>query len=548
MKPSKGYFVKVIGAGFIVLVLFSLPLFWGKFVCHAFLLKLLPHEDLRVSGILPSKIEDDPNIYGNSSAYASMYVNELQTLGIVDYIFKRLPGQNESYVYKLDLAVNTTSFYFDKQKGIFEFCNISAQDVPGKPLWKKEVISYIGPEGIAKTFDKNIGRFFDPIIDWNLNDTGIIYDKKLRQFFSFDFDKKLLNKGPQLASNDTHEPVSLGEYKTPNNVIKSIHSLDWRPPYFKETQDVNVTVGTGKEKRKVHIKAVTPLYSSKYIPVVDQTGRIDWLNKVTLQFEGIAGYLPAPQTLFAAAKNAKPSSLLEYGVRPIIYEKDGIHRGGILAVSISSEGTSMALAAFDEKGWRTAYDDTKIEDWPKGSMTKKLIPSSRAALWHSPFAPVFTISKYLLENLQPPILSIAAYFTADSFEAASGHRALFILPNSFVAMLGRNVSENPVTNFMLALLMISPSFILSVWLAFKVSRDAAVVGLSSNAQSYWFIGTILFGLPAYITYRLTRPKIVLVTCANCGRPRRPDMEKCHRCTSKWHVPELTPPSWRVLDT
>jgi uncharacterized OB-fold protein len=61
------------------------------------------------------------------------------------------------------------------------------------------------------------------------------------------------------------------------------------------------------------------------------------------------------------------------------------------------------------------------------------------------------------------------------------------------------------------------------------------------------IGIIAFGLSGYITYRLTRPRETLVTCANCGKLRRPDMNKCHRCGSKWHVPELTPPTWRVLD-
>jgi hypothetical protein len=25
------------------------------------------------------------------------------------------------------------------------------------------------------------------------------------------------------------------------------------------------------------------------------------------------------------------------------------------------------------------------------------------------------------------------------------------------------------------------------------------------------------------------------------------MDKCHRCGSPWHVPELTPPAWRVVD-
>jgi len=25
------------------------------------------------------------------------------------------------------------------------------------------------------------------------------------------------------------------------------------------------------------------------------------------------------------------------------------------------------------------------------------------------------------------------------------------------------------------------------------------------------------------------------------------MDRCHRCKSEWLVPELTPPTWRVLD-
>jgi len=87
---------------------------------------------------------------------------------------------------------------------------------------------------------------------------------------------------------------------------------------------------------------------------------------------------------------------------------------------------------------------------------------------------------------------------------------------------------------------------LAIWLATRVSKDAVVVGLSENARAYWIIGTLAFGLTAYITYRLTRPKITLVTCPNCGKMRRPDMAKCHRCKSDWLVPELRPPVWRVL--
>ena len=145
-------------------------------------------------------------------------------------------------------------------------------------------------------------------------------------------------------------------------------------------------------------------------------------------------------------------------------------------------------------------------------------------------------------------MSIASYFTADSLEATVGHRSLFILPNSFIGMKGRDVSEHIGTSFYAALLIILPSIILAILLAWRVSKDTAVVGLSESAKLYWLIGTLAFGLPAYITYRLTRPKITLVTCANCGNPRRPDMEKCHRCGSKWRVPELTPPTWRVVDS
>jgi hypothetical protein len=93
----------------------------------------------------------------------------------------------------------------------------------------------------------------------------------------------------------------------------------------------------------------------------------------------------------------------------------------------------------------------------------------------------------------------------------------------------------------------SPAIILAIVLAHIVNKDAVVVGLSKNARLYWVFGTLAFGPVAYITYRLTRPKMTLVTCQNCGKPRRPDMDKCHRCKSGWHVPELTPPLWRVLD-
>jgi hypothetical protein len=145
------------------------------------------------------------------------------------------------------------------------------------------------------------------------------------------------------------------------------------------------------------------------------------------------------------------------------------------------------------------------------------------------------------------VFEIASYLCGDIIEASAGHRALFILPNSFVGMLGRGTDGKFLAQQVLALVLMGPSLILSVWLAWKVRKDAKLTGLSSRAGKWWIGGTIAFGLPAYITYRLTRHKEVLVTCQNCGMLRRPDMETCHRCGSKWEMPDLTPPNWRIFD-
>jgi len=154
--------------------------------------------------------------------------------------------------------------------------------------------------------------------------------------------------------------------------------------------------------------------------------------------------------------------------------------------------------------------------------------------------------RFALENLQPPVLALSSYFTASRPEIYR-HSKLFIQPDSFVAMLARKSNLNIIADLSLALLIISPSIILSILLAVLLRKDAVAVGLSKRTKLYWTIGTIAFGLSAYITYKLTKPKITLVTCINCGRLRRPDMARCHRCGSKWLVPELTPPTWRVLD-
>jgi len=172
--------------------------------------------------------------------------------------------------------------------------------------------------------------------------------------------------------------------------------------------------------------------------------------------------------------------------------------------------------------------------------------NSKSTFFDTPGGPVLTIAKYIFESLHPPVLTLASFFTAYSLEAHSAHRALFLMPNSFVAM-ARDYEGNIFYTILIVLLLMLPGILFACILGWRVARDAAEIGLSRNARRLWLAGTLVFGLPAYITYRLARPKVMPVTCANCGYLRRPDMDICHHCGSKWDVPELTPPKWRVID-
>jgi hypothetical protein len=97
-----------------------------------------------------------------------------------------------------------------------------------------------------------------------------------------------------------------------------------------------------------------------------------------------------------------------------------------------------------------------------------------------------------------------------------------------------------------SLLFMVPAIGLGVFLSWRVSRDAVRMGLSKQERTLWTLGAFTLGLPAYVTYRLTRPTVALVTCGHCGLGRRADFEKCQRCGAPWSVPELIPPAWRVL--
>jgi len=542
MRSRSNYPIQVLAAGFLVLVFLSLSLFWASWLCKSILADIMPMDyrtvNITPSGLVPAEIESDPNVLqlGPSGVHAHIIHPEApQALGIANYLSDKAPEGRHSNIYYLDASDEGWEWiYFDEGIGQIVRRYAYTERMPDRTAMRKKVQFYVGPEGISEIPDKKLGRFTSVVADLSdLTDLTplILYDRNLRRFFAINFKDKNINKGPQLSKDDPHQPVDIGILSKNAGVL----DLYWLPPTSQNHKD-------GVSYSRSGQVPIRQRSSEQYVLVLDESGRIDLLDKETLEFAGTAGRLPAPETFFPADKRVTPDDLLAYRVLPIALKEDHKYRG-LFAAAVSREGTALALAVFDANGVPIKSDQT----WTSVRRGNRRTYSSSAVFFGAPWAPVMTIGKFLLENLHPPILSLASYFTAGSIEAASGHRAMFLLPNSFIAMKGRDARGNIAARFLSALLLILPSIVLAILLAMRVGKDAAVVGLPQKTRSFWTLGTLAFGPAGYITYRLTRPKITLVTCANCGKPRRTDMDKCHRCGSKWDVPELTPPAWRILN-
>ncbi len=473
MESVKNYPVKVFATGFVVLVLLSLPLFWGRLFCRISLSNIVPRqaETLRIepSRLVPPELENDPNVERASSVYSRMDFGAAFAFsaGISDYFSARMPEGRLSNVYSF---YSQYAFYFDDRIGLFVGCKIF-QNTRGR-RWTKKIDYYVGPEGFLETPDKELGRFIEPILGSRRIRSQLLYDKKLRRFFSINFEERTVVKGEGLEKDDFHKPIQIGHLHKGRYL-----SLDWSAPHIKVTDKDIKEGGLSKWKLGELIPIVDENHSraaGEYFLVLDESGRIDLLDKETLEFSGIGGYLPAPQTFFPSKEKVTPKDVLGYRVRPLAFATDNKYRG-MYAASNSREGTSMALAIYDENGRLVSTDYTKAEEYDRyaGYSKSRTIPSSIAFFFAGPWAPVNTIVKYVLENLQPPIFSIISYFTASSFEAGSGYRALFILPNSFIGMLGREVGDNAVARLVVALFMILPSIVLGMFIAWRVCKDAA---------------------------------------------------------------------------
>jgi len=207
------------------------------------------------------------------------------------------------------------------------------------------------------------------------------YDKQLRRFFKIDFSKKIVVKGPDLAKDSSHQPIQIGQL---NKNILYPPSLHWEPPQVKVSDKHPNNFHMGNKLEPIIPRSFFDPYAGPYLLVLDRTGRIDLLNRDTLEFAGTGGWLPAPETYFGTMPSVTPKDLLAYEVCSLtlckFYREDGrllkmtfsepldpepaasrMEREylGLFAAGVSRDGTAMAVAVFDAQWKRIKTEYTR---------------------------------------------------------------------------------------------------------------------------------------------------------------------------------------------
>lgn len=573
MKALKYNLASIVATGVIVVTLLSLGLFWARWLCRvnrddlvtptarkatidlsllldpagkavdaraqerrAFLasletmLKGDPNEE-QVLALWKTRMKDDrraaevaPRIEANVSRMNPPLVG----LGLLQYLETRMPGLPGSQIYRWDpIGLDATRHYYDPALGQI----VLEARMAGERDTTQYSTEYAGPEGIAATPDEKLGRFLTPISDGIVMDPQIVYDSGVRRFFAVNWGDRTVRKGPELPADGTHEPIQAG-----------VLGRNWWCVSMNHYP-------VGQTEGGPSVEPIGLRMHGDRVLVLDASGRIDLLDTRTLDFVGVAGMLNAPTPVSGSVRKVRPEDLTAYEAYQITTPRpDGTkerdYRGCVVA-ALGREGVGLQLDVYDPNGHRVASAQNCAPQYT-GEASTRSIPAAQAAYWSLPGAQTLSVLQFTLESLHPPVFLLASYLAAPHMDAEAGYRSAFLLPDSFLAMKARDTSVGPVERPFGAILIALPALLLSLVLAWLVNHDGVKLGSSQNTRLAWTIAMVFFGLPGYFTYRLTRPRATLVTCPNCGKGRRPDLEKCQRCGSPWVVPELVVPAWRVL--
>ncbi len=548
---TKSYVLKTICTGLLLLILFSavlfilrkinMAVFYETIYDYTFRSESRPEIVIQPSGLATEKdkalLEEAKaswsrtygpspapfySLEGMSSITASIGDGVVyNTLGIVQvggnifqkqFLFHRLHSlsllKNETLWVSQDIKTGTCSIiYRDSNTGFLIHCRIERQPDGEKEKWVKTILACAGTEKAGKTLDSAAGRFSrDLFVKVLPSGQYLLFDKEHPRFYRIDFENLDVVQGPELPMPDYEKRFRFLHHGALHPVIGI--NLQWWPPIRKtEEGRKGVSLGTYDSPEVIDGK----------VPYLTASGQVKWLDIQTLQPAGTAGFIPG--TALCPFRD-----LLTCDVQTVVLNDGGYQ--GLIAGSIPRFPNQIDVNVFDKQG-------NKI-----GGETKSI------RYGNLPGGPSYLAAEFLLESLHAPVLLLGSFFTSRSIETIEAHQAMLLLPVSFIGQIGF-VQDDFIAGLVLALVYMLPALLLAVFLAWRVHRDAVIIGLDRTARRRWFWCTLAFGLVGYLTYRMTRPAEAMVTCENCGRLRRPDREVCHRCGAAWNIPELTPPAWRI---
>jgi hypothetical protein len=482
--------IGVLAVGFVVLTLWSVLLYWPCEGCKKVITESARYYEIAPFSVIKKQIRI-PEI-------SDQPIEELQISSVFSGINQDDSGERSSYgsyialpeIY-IDYYDNIAGepwrnmVYFDRSLGQFVQCRI----------WRdykkitKEIVTYAGPKGMSVKPDKNLGRFNDFVVPtFNFLDRILLFDQGDRRFYLLNFNERTVRASREYLSADECNPAAIDEFGDRSKI-----SFQYRIPGTRGSKEM----GGVPEGKDIAL-------------ILNQNGRLDWFNLDKMDFTGQAGYVPNFSDAYA------------YRIRPVLWADSG---KGLVVVSFSMKAlVSATQVVFDPKG-QVVQTDERVDFMSRMS--------------------VFHVTRFFLENLYSPVMLFAAAANA-MFEKSSNSRMYLYLPmNSTLTMCAELEISNYFDYMVKLVLIVVPAMLLSLLLALRVKKDAIRFGLTKSACGAWCWLTVAFGVPAYITWRIVRPKEVMVTCQNCGKLRRVEFERCQHCKSLWLVPEITPPNWQV---
>jgi hypothetical protein len=494
--------IGVLAVGFLVLTFWSALLYWPREGCKKIMIETAQNQEVSPLAVLEGKIripevsdQPIPELIILSDVLVGVGLGEHDETTDFPNYHPSLIGLPKIYGELLvDFPMKGRKIlYFDDRLGLFVACWIDQKTTNDNQMWRKVVLAYAGPEGMSGKLDESLGRFTDPVVSKNgVFGSILVFDRRLHRFYQMNFEKGTVKASREFSFAGEYSPVAIDDFGKNRSTI----NIRYRIPGVKGSPEID---------NKPQL--------DNFALILDQTGRLDWFDLNKMDFTGLAGYVPNLSDAYA------------YKICPLLWADS---QRGLVVTSFSMD---------------TLIHGTQVIFDPGG----QVVQSDERSDWRSKLS-AFRVARYLLENLYSPAMLFGSCAQMRLFKNSGNHASLYMPTNSFLVRYSEREVENYADYIGGLFMVVAPALILSFFLARSVKKNAVSLGLSKPACRAWFLLTIAFGVPAYITWRITRPREAMVTCKNCGKLRRPEFERCQHCNSPWHVPEITPPAWRVCHT